>query len=78
MGCNNSCRLCDRLIISQAVTFAAEERGCVGFLHPEETGCLDEAGGDGGRPTERFRVRGGDVARPRRQAIVRHRELTLT
>lgn len=23
MGCNNACRLCDRLIISQAVTFAA-------------------------------------------------------
>lgn len=24
MSCNNSCRLCDRLIISQAVTFAAD------------------------------------------------------
>lgn len=24
MGCNNTCKLCDRLIISQAVTFAAD------------------------------------------------------
>lgn len=24
MGCNNTCKLCDRLVISQAVTFAAD------------------------------------------------------